>query len=149
MRFFDRKAFKCNAFICALPKVSTFIEKKPCHMFRFIFLPVGVSPGNDTPAGQYPKVVKRESGTVALVTQDFWFGKYLGYLKIQFYKNGTLKDWSGNPILLDSSDEQGTTRILVGISVCWLGFIIVLQIEKTSLSPCDSAIENCVNTNIV
>ncbi|CAN8017584.1 unnamed protein product [Ixodes persulcatus] len=75
------------------------------------FLYNGVSPGNDTQVGPYPKVVQRKSGTVALVTQDFWFGKYLGHLKIEFYKNGTLKRWSGNPILLDSSVAQDNATL--------------------------------------
>nr|ABS28918.1 5'-nucleotidase [Ixodes scapularis] len=70
------------------------------------FLYNGVSPGNDTVQGPYPTIVNRDDGTFALVTQDFWFGKYLGYLKLQFHRNGTLKAWSGNPILLDHTVEQ-------------------------------------------
>ncbi|CAN7999448.1 unnamed protein product [Ixodes hexagonus] len=75
------------------------------------FLYNGVSPGNDTPVGPYPKVVNRSDGSVALVTQDFWFGKYLGYLKLQFTSNGTLKAWSGNPILLNSSVEEDNATL--------------------------------------
>uniref|UniRef100_A0A0K8RI50 5'-nucleotidase n=1 Tax=Ixodes ricinus TaxID=34613 RepID=A0A0K8RI50_IXORI len=65
------------------------------------FLYSGNSTGKDKPQGPYPTIVNRTSGSFALVTQDFWFGKYLGYLNLQFYGNGTLKAWSGNPILLD------------------------------------------------
>ncbi|CAN7981921.1 unnamed protein product, partial [Ixodes pacificus] len=59
------------------------------------------NPGNDTPAGPYPTVVRREDDSIALVTQDFWFGKYLGFLMLQFDATGKLKNWSGNPILMD------------------------------------------------
>uniref|UniRef100_A0A0K8R820 5'-nucleotidase n=1 Tax=Ixodes ricinus TaxID=34613 RepID=A0A0K8R820_IXORI len=70
------------------------------------FLYNGESPDNDTIQGPYPTKVERDDGTFALVTQDFWFGKYLGHLKLQFHRNGTLKAWSGNPILLDHNVEQ-------------------------------------------
>uniref|UniRef100_A0A6B0VCU7 5'-nucleotidase n=1 Tax=Ixodes ricinus TaxID=34613 RepID=A0A6B0VCU7_IXORI len=58
-------------------------------------------PGGETPVGDYPTVVKRDDETIALVTQDYWFGKYLGYLELQFDSDGKLKAWSGNPILMD------------------------------------------------
>ncbi|CAN7982098.1 unnamed protein product [Ixodes pacificus] len=75
------------------------------------FLYNGESPGNDTVQGPYPTIVYREDGTFALVTQDFWFGKYLGYLNLQFHRNGTLKTWSGNPILLDHTVEQDNATL--------------------------------------
>uniref|UniRef100_A0A6B0VDP2 5'-nucleotidase n=1 Tax=Ixodes ricinus TaxID=34613 RepID=A0A6B0VDP2_IXORI len=75
------------------------------------FLYNGKSPGNDTVQGPYPTIVNRSDGTFALVTQDFWFGKYLGYLKLQFYGNGTLKAWSGNPLLLDYNVEQDNATL--------------------------------------
>uniref|UniRef100_A0A0K8RI13 5'-nucleotidase n=1 Tax=Ixodes ricinus TaxID=34613 RepID=A0A0K8RI13_IXORI len=61
----------------------------------------GKAPGGETPAGDYPTIVKRSDETIALVTQDYWFGKYLGYLELQFDSDGKLKAWSGNPILMD------------------------------------------------
>ncbi|CAN7999446.1 unnamed protein product [Ixodes hexagonus] len=64
------------------------------------------NPGNDTPAGPYPTVITRKDNSFALVTQDFWFGKYLGYLKLQFDANGKLENWFGNPILLDHTVEE-------------------------------------------
>lgn len=70
------------------------------------FLYTGESPVHDTIEGPYPTIVNRKDGTFALVVQDYWFGKYLGHLKLQFYGNGTLKAWSGNPILLDHTVEQ-------------------------------------------
>ncbi|KAM7307460.1 protein 5NUC [Ixodes scapularis] len=63
-------------------------------------------PGGETIEGDYPTVVKRNE-KVALVTQDYWFGKYLGYLKLQFSSKGELKGWQGNPILLNQSVEEG------------------------------------------
>ena len=38
-----------------------------------------------------------------LVVQDYYYGKYLGYLKVTFDDKGQVKEWNGNPILLDSS----------------------------------------------
>ncbi|XP_040063025.1 protein 5NUC-like [Ixodes scapularis] len=70
------------------------------------FLYSGQSPGDDTPAGPYPTVVKRDDGSIALVTQDYCFGKYLGFLELQFDATGKLKNWSGNPILMDYTIEE-------------------------------------------
>ncbi|CAN8017428.1 unnamed protein product, partial [Ixodes persulcatus] len=70
------------------------------------FLYSGQSPGNDTPAGPYPTVVTRDDESIALVTQDFWFGKYLGFLMLQFDATGKLKHWSGNPILMDHTIKE-------------------------------------------
>ncbi|KAG0428868.1 hypothetical protein HPB47_024183, partial [Ixodes persulcatus] len=65
--------------------------------------PEDKGPGGETPAGNYPTIVKRSDETIALVTQDYWFGKYLGYLELQFNSEGKLMAWSGNPILLDAN----------------------------------------------
>ena len=40
--------------------------------------------------------------------QDYAFGKYLGNLVVTFSDDGDVLSWSGNPILLDSSIEEGT-----------------------------------------
>ncbi|CAN8017586.1 unnamed protein product [Ixodes persulcatus] len=63
----------------------------------------GKVPGGEKPAGDYPTIVKRGDDSIALVTQDYWFGKYLGYLELQFDSDGKLMAWSGNPILMDSN----------------------------------------------
>uniref|UniRef100_G3MQ78 5'-Nucleotidase C-terminal domain-containing protein n=1 Tax=Amblyomma maculatum TaxID=34609 RepID=G3MQ78_AMBMU len=55
--------------------------------------------------GDYPTVVNR-SGSVGLVVQDYWFGKYLGFLQVSFDKDGNVTNWTGNPILLNSSVEE-------------------------------------------
>ncbi|XP_077527257.1 protein 5NUC-like [Haemaphysalis longicornis] len=53
--------------------------------------------------GTYPYKVDRKGGGFCLVVQDYRFGKYLGFLELVFDKNGKVKNWSGNPILLDQS----------------------------------------------
>ncbi|EEC19541.1 5' nucleotidase, putative, partial [Ixodes scapularis] len=70
------------------------------------FLYNGKSPGDDIPAGPYPTVVTRKDDSIALVTQDYCFGKYLGFLMLQFDASGNLKNWSGNPILMDHNIKE-------------------------------------------
>lgn len=60
-------------------------------------------PPENVPVGPYPTTVKMKDGTTGLVAQAFWFGKYLGFLRITFDNNGRVKSWSGNPILINSS----------------------------------------------
>ncbi|KAH7963189.1 hypothetical protein HPB52_019941 [Rhipicephalus sanguineus] len=60
-------------------------------------------PPENVPAGPYPTTVKMRDGTTGLVAQAFWFGKYLGFLRVTFDDNGRVKSWSGNPILINSS----------------------------------------------
>ncbi|XP_074644941.1 snake venom 5'-nucleotidase-like [Tubulanus polymorphus] len=67
------------------------------------FLYTGKAPSEEVPAGDYPHVVARKDGSIVLIVQDYAFGKYLGCLHVTFDEAGRLKDWSGNPILLDSS----------------------------------------------
>uniref|UniRef100_A0A0K8RI53 5'-nucleotidase n=1 Tax=Ixodes ricinus TaxID=34613 RepID=A0A0K8RI53_IXORI len=76
------------------------------HTNTFLYNGTGEKgPGGETIEGKYPTVVTRNK-TVALVTQDYWFGKYLGYLKLPFSSKGELKGWEGNPILLNQSIEE-------------------------------------------
>nr|XP_054933075.1 snake venom 5'-nucleotidase-like isoform X1 [Dermacentor andersoni] len=60
-------------------------------------------PPENVPVGPYPVAVKRSDGTTGLVAQAFWFGKFLGFLRVTFDDNGRVKSWSGNPILINSS----------------------------------------------
>ncbi|XP_049518135.1 snake venom 5'-nucleotidase isoform X1 [Dermacentor silvarum] len=60
-------------------------------------------PPENVPAGPYPTTVKRSDGTTGLVVQAFWFGKFLGFLRVTFDDDGRVKSWSGNPILINSS----------------------------------------------
>ncbi|KAL3186915.1 hypothetical protein MRX96_004724 [Rhipicephalus microplus] len=65
------------------------------------------SPGGDRIEGDYPTVVNKTSGKgKALVVQDFWFGKYLGFLQVTFDSNGNITNWTGNPILINGSVEE-------------------------------------------
>ncbi|XP_076445774.1 snake venom 5'-nucleotidase-like [Babylonia areolata] len=67
------------------------------------FLYTGKPPADEVPKSTYPEVVTRQDGSKALVVQDYAFGKYLGFLKVQFDDAGEVTSWSGNPILLDDS----------------------------------------------
>ncbi|KAH8041020.1 hypothetical protein HPB51_013680 [Rhipicephalus microplus] len=60
-------------------------------------------PPENVPVGPYPTTVKMRDGTTGLVVQAFWFGKYLGFLRVTFDDKGRVKSWSGNPILINSS----------------------------------------------
>ncbi|KAH6940415.1 hypothetical protein HPB50_027565 [Hyalomma asiaticum] len=65
--------------------------------------------------GDYPTVVNKTNGTgFALVVQDFWFGKFLGFLQVIFDRSGNIKNWTGNPILINSSveEDQGVKDVI-------------------------------------
>ncbi|CAN7945811.1 unnamed protein product, partial [Ixodes hexagonus] len=64
-------------------------------------------PKENKPEGDYPTVVNRSDGTRGLVVQAYHFGKYLGFLQATFDANGTVTAWSGNPILLNASIQEG------------------------------------------
>ncbi|XP_075747621.1 snake venom 5'-nucleotidase isoform X1 [Rhipicephalus microplus] len=64
-------------------------------------------PGGEKIEGDYPTVVNKTSGNgQALVVQDYWFGKYLGFLQVTFDANGNVTNWTGNPILINGSVEE-------------------------------------------
>ena len=52
-------------------------------------------------------MVTRADGSTVPVVQAFTAGKYLGYLTLDFDSSGKLKDFSGNPKLLDSLVPKG------------------------------------------
>lgn len=52
-------------------------------------------------------MVASDDGRQVPVVQAYAFGKYLGYLKVAFDKDGHVVSSTGNPILLDSSIPQG------------------------------------------
>ena len=82
------------------------LDRVKFHYSR-VFSHPGEQPSVEDPAGEYPHVVIKSGGGKALVVQDYAFGKYLGYLKVAFDNNGQVKNWTGNPILLDSSVPKG------------------------------------------
>ena len=66
-------------------------------------------PSSEVPYDTYPIVVNPDHDPSAkvLVVQDYTFGKYLGRLDVEFDDEGKIVSYSGNPILLDNSVEQG------------------------------------------
>ncbi|XP_070568327.1 snake venom 5'-nucleotidase-like [Ptychodera flava] len=72
------------------------------------FLYKGDPPSNEEPYDEYPIVrhPSTDSTKNVLVVQDYAYGKYLGYLKVNFDDAGDVTSWSGNPILLDKDVAQ-------------------------------------------
>ncbi|XP_050030478.1 protein 5NUC-like isoform X1 [Dermacentor andersoni] len=70
------------------------------------FLYTGKPPVDDKPEGPYPVVYKRRDGTQCLIVQDFRFGKYLGYLRMEINRDGVITHWAGSPILLSQDVPQ-------------------------------------------
>ncbi|XP_053398234.1 snake venom 5'-nucleotidase-like [Mercenaria mercenaria] len=71
-----------------------------------IFLNNGDQPSGEKIDGPYPFIVEEIGGNKGLVVQANTHGKYLGYLNIIFDSVGTVTNYSGNPILLDSSVQE-------------------------------------------
>ncbi|XP_069462438.1 5'-nucleotidase [Ambystoma mexicanum] len=67
------------------------------------FLYTGSPPSNEVPVGPYPFMVASDDGRNVPVVQAYAFGKYLGFLEVDFDDNGNVLQSSGNPILLDRS----------------------------------------------
>ncbi|XP_007949345.1 5'-nucleotidase [Orycteropus afer afer] len=67
------------------------------------FLYTGTPPSREVPAGKYPFIVTSDYGQKVPVVQAYAFGKYLGYLKVEFDERGNVVTSYGNPILLNSS----------------------------------------------
>ena len=67
----------------------------------------GNPPSIEKPEGEYPTVIKQDSGDEVLVVQAFAYGKYLGFLQVEFDDAGKVTSWAGQPILLDNFVEQG------------------------------------------
>ena len=57
--------------------------------------------------GDYPTVINQTGGDIALVLQEYAYSKYLGYINITFSDDGKVLSWAGQPVLLDSSIQQG------------------------------------------
>ncbi|KAF6364998.1 5'-nucleotidase ecto [Rhinolophus ferrumequinum] len=66
------------------------------------FLYTGNPPSKEVPAGKYPFIVTSDDGRKVPVVQAYAFGKYLGYLKVDFDEKGNVITAHGNPILLNS-----------------------------------------------
>ena len=68
---------------------------------------LGNPPSKEEPVGNYPFIVTSDDGRKVPVVQAYAFGKYLGYLKVEFDAKGNVITSHGNPILLDSSIPEG------------------------------------------
>ncbi|XP_049518022.1 snake venom 5'-nucleotidase isoform X2 [Dermacentor silvarum] len=75
------------------------------HTNTFLYHGEGY-PKENVPEGDYPTIVNRSDGSRGLVVQEYWFGKFLGFLQVNFDNEGQVVNWTGNPILLNSSVEQ-------------------------------------------
>ncbi|XP_021509531.1 5'-nucleotidase isoform X1 [Meriones unguiculatus] len=73
------------------------------------FLYTGTPPSKEVPAGKYPFIVTSDDGRKVPVVQAYAFGKYLGYLKVEFDNKGNVISSYGNPILLNSSIPEDAT----------------------------------------
>uniref|UniRef100_A0A8C4RF04 5'-nucleotidase n=1 Tax=Erpetoichthys calabaricus TaxID=27687 RepID=A0A8C4RF04_ERPCA len=67
------------------------------------FLYTGLPPSNDVPVGSYPYMITSDDGRKVPVVQAYAFGKYLGFLRVNFDDQGNVRQATGNPILLNSS----------------------------------------------
>ncbi|KRY26807.1 Snake venom 5'-nucleotidase [Trichinella spiralis] len=66
------------------------------------FLYSGKQPSVEEIQGPYPEIYK-DQGKPCLVVTDYAFGKYLGFLKVEYDKElDRVTKWKGNPILLDN-----------------------------------------------
>ncbi|XP_072037102.1 snake venom 5'-nucleotidase-like [Amphiura filiformis] len=68
----------------------------------------GSAPSVEDPTQDYPVVVQptHDDSTNVLIVQAYWAGKYLGHLDVTFDDDGNVKNWDGNPILLDTKVEK-------------------------------------------
>ncbi|KRX47779.1 Snake venom 5'-nucleotidase [Trichinella murrelli] len=66
------------------------------------FLYSGKPPSVEEIQGPYPEIYN-DQGKPCLVVTDYAFGKYLGFLKVEYDKElDRVTKWDGNPILLDN-----------------------------------------------
>lgn len=82
----------------------------PCakaDLINFASFISGNPPSKEVPAGKYPFIVTSDDGRKVPVVQAYAFGKYLGYLKVEFDDKGNVITSHGNPILLNSSIPEG------------------------------------------
>ncbi|CAH1776837.1 unnamed protein product [Owenia fusiformis] len=73
------------------------------HTNNFLYNGPLLTEGPEKIEDTYPVVVTQDSGSQALVVQDYYYGKYLGYLNLVFDDNGVVTSYNGNPILLNGS----------------------------------------------
>uniref|UniRef100_A0A6B0VEF8 5'-nucleotidase n=1 Tax=Ixodes ricinus TaxID=34613 RepID=A0A6B0VEF8_IXORI len=83
------------------------------HTNTFLYSGSGYPPENK-PEGEYPTVVKRDGDSRGLVVQAYCYGKYLGFLRVTFNDDGGVMNWTGNPILLNSSvlEDENMAKVI-------------------------------------
>ncbi|CAH1776835.1 unnamed protein product [Owenia fusiformis] len=79
------------------------------HTNNFLFNGPLLTSGPEVIEGPYPTVVTQASGNQVVVVQDYFYGKYLGYLNLEFNDEGIVTSYSGNPILLNGSIARDPT----------------------------------------
>ena len=93
----------------------------------------GIPPSNEVPYGPYPVVVnkKNDPSKMALVVQDYTYGKYLGNLQVVFDSDGDIVRYSGNPMLLNSSftpdPEMATDVRIMGAALDKFSKVIIIS----------------------
>ena len=58
-------------------------------------------------------VFQKDGKDPVLLIEDYAYAKYLGHIELEFDDGGTLTAWSGNPILLDHTVQQGDSETRV------------------------------------
>lgn len=96
---------KDKAIAEAVPEVSLVVGGHT-HTFLYSGPTTDGKISGNAPQGPYPVVVERADGTRCLVVQDFWLGKYMGYINVTWDDRGQPLRWEGQPVLLDSSIKQ-------------------------------------------
>ncbi|XP_062596336.1 snake venom 5'-nucleotidase-like, partial [Saccostrea cucullata] len=95
--------FEMDKRIAEIPDVDVVIGG---HTHTFLYS--GPPPSTEIPSGEYPHVVHKPGGERTLVVQDYAFGKYLGFLRVEFDNNGKIMSYRGHPLLLDRFIEKNT-----------------------------------------
>ncbi|XP_037510415.1 LOW QUALITY PROTEIN: protein 5NUC-like [Rhipicephalus sanguineus] len=123
------------------------------HTNTFLYHGQGY-PKENTPEGDYPTVVNRSDGSIGLVVQDYWFGKFLGFLQVSFDNNGKVTKWTGNPVLLNSSVQED--QEMLDVIDCYKENVTraiseVIGISKVKLEQADQIcrLRECTLGNLI
>lgn len=77
------------------------------------FLYTGYQPSKEEIEGPYPTIITQANGRQVLVVQAYAWGKYMGFLNVTFNDTFEVKEWSGQPVLLDNSIPQDPDTLAV------------------------------------
>ncbi|XP_075228317.1 protein 5NUC-like [Lycorma delicatula] len=78
------------------------------HSHTFLYTGIPPQEFAERHSGIYPKVVSRDNGSTLNIpiAHAYAFTRYLGQLELTFDDDGNIKDFSGNPILLDMNVKE-------------------------------------------